>query len=92
MAVGKMFSWIHSRLVLCGFILAISILGVVPAAFARPDNAFDLTGPKLEIKVTRTGKTLGIADVPNLLPGDRLWIHVDLPDDQAVSGEHQLRR
>ncbi len=84
MAVGKMFSWIHSRLVICGFVLAISILGVVPEAFARPDNAFDLTGPKLEIKVTRTGKTLGIADVPNLLAGDRLWIHVDLPDDQAV--------
>src|SRR5579863_2366740 len=84
MAVGKIVPWINSRLLFCGFVLAISMLGVVPTAFARPDNSFDLTGPKLEIKVTRTGKTLGIADVPNLLAGDRLWIHVDLPDDQAV--------
>ena len=38
----------------------------------------------MEMKVTRAGKKLGIADVPNLLPGDRLWIHVDLPDDQSV--------
>ena len=38
----------------------------------------------MEIEVTRSGNKLGIADVPNLLPGDRLWIHVDLPDDQTV--------
>jgi hypothetical protein len=57
---------------------------MVGTSFARADNVFDLSGPKIEINVTRAGKTLGIADVPNLLPGDRLWIHVDLPDDQAV--------
>lgn len=51
---------------------------------ASPDNGFDLTGPKLEMKVSRSGKSMPIADVPNLRPGDRLWIHVDLPDDQSV--------
>ena len=32
---------------------------------------FDLTGPKLEIHVTRDGKTLPIASVPNLQAGDQ---------------------
>jgi hypothetical protein len=84
MAAGKLLHRIHSRLVSYGLALAICMLGVVGTGFARPDNAFDLTGPKIEINVTRAGKTLGIADVPNLLPADRLWIHVDLPGDQAV--------
>ena len=28
--------------------------------------------------------TLPIAEVPNLQPGDRLWVHPDLPDSQSV--------
>ncbi|MFC5862801.1 hypothetical protein ACFPT7_10905 [Acidicapsa dinghuensis] len=32
----------------------------------------------------RNGVTLPIAEVPNLLPGDRLWIHPDLPDSQSA--------
>lgn len=52
--------------------------------FASPDNGFDLSGPKLEMKVSRSGKSMPIADVPNLRAGDRLWIHVDLPGDQSV--------
>ena len=46
--------------------------------------AFDLAGPQLEIKVTRAGKTLPIAGVPNLQPDDRLWIHANFPDEQSV--------
>ncbi len=46
--------------------------------------AFDLAGPQLDIKVTRNGKTLPIAAVPNLQPGDRIWIHPDFPDEQSV--------
>ena len=46
--------------------------------------AFDLAGPKIEIRVTRAGKTLPISRVPNLQPGDRLWIHPDMPDGEAV--------
>lgn len=45
---------------------------------------FDLTGPKLEIHVTRDGKTLPIASVPNLQAGDKIWLHPDLPTTQSV--------
>ncbi len=46
--------------------------------------AFDLAGPKVDVHVQRQGKTLSIAEVPNLLPGDRLWIHPDLPESQST--------
>ena len=45
---------------------------------------FDLAGPKLEVKVTRAGKTLPIAEVPNLAAGDRVWIKADLPAGQSA--------
>ena len=45
---------------------------------------FDLAGPKVDVHVQREGKTLPIAEVPNLLPGDRLWIHPDLPETQSA--------
>jgi hypothetical protein len=46
--------------------------------------AFDLTGPKVDVHVQRNGVTLPIAEVPNLLAGDRLWIHPDLPESQST--------
>ncbi|MGC2618844.1 MAG: hypothetical protein WA414_07350 [Acidobacteriaceae bacterium] len=45
---------------------------------------FDLAGPKLEVRVTRGDKTLPISQVPNLAPGDRVWIKADLPEGQSV--------
>jgi hypothetical protein len=55
------------------------------ALTARADAApFDLTGPKLEVKVTRGDKTLAISEVPNLAPGDRVWIKADLPEGQSA--------
>jgi hypothetical protein len=55
------------------------------AIAVRADNAsFDLIGPKFQVHVQRSGVTIPIAEVPNLQPGDRLWIHPDLPDSQAV--------
>jgi hypothetical protein len=55
------------------------------ASSLRADAAaFDLAGPRIEIKVTRLGKTLPIDRVPNLQPGDRLWIHADMPDQESV--------
>ena len=55
------------------------------ARSARADAAaFDLSGPRVEMKVMRAGKTLPIANVPNLQAGDRLWIHPDFPDSQSV--------
>jgi hypothetical protein len=57
----------------------------VSSAVAFGDAAtFDLNGPNLEVKVTRGGKTLPITEVPNLAVGDKLWIHPDFPEDQAV--------
>jgi hypothetical protein len=46
---------------------------------------FDLSGPKVGIHVKRGEITLPISEVPNLLPGDRLWIHPDLPESQATN-------
>jgi hypothetical protein len=52
---------------------------------ARADGArFDLAGPKLEVRVTRAAVTLPIAQVPNLQPGDKLWVHPDFPSTQSV--------
>jgi hypothetical protein len=73
------FSHLWSRYFLC----LITALLLVGPSFA--DNAaFDLIGPKIEVHVQRDKTTLPIAEVPNLLPGDRLWIHPDLPDSQSV--------
>ena len=46
-------------------------------------SPFDLSGPKVDIHVKRGDVTLPVSEVPNLLPGDRLWIHPDLPESQA---------
>jgi hypothetical protein len=45
---------------------------------------FDLAGPKVDVHVTRAGKTLPIAQVPNLQPGDKIWMRADLPPTQSV--------
>jgi hypothetical protein len=47
--------------------------------------SFDLAGPKVDVHVKRGTLTLPISEAPNLLPGDRLWIHPDLP---ATQSEH----
>src|ERR1700756_2689027 len=58
---------------------------LLSATSARADNAaFDLLGPRIEMKVTRGGKPLPISEVANLQPGDRLWIHPDFPQDQSA--------
>lgn len=55
------------------------------ATATRADNAaFDLTGPKVDVRVHRGRDFLPIARVPNLQAGDRIWIHPDLPDTQSV--------
>jgi hypothetical protein len=68
-----------------GFLL----LGLAAAACGRlaaqPSPApFDLTGPSIDVRITRGGKTLPIAEVPNLEPNDKVWVHPDLPRDQAA--------
>ena len=64
---------------------SILLISLASAKIAAGENAaFDLVGPKVEVRVQRAGATLPIAEVPNLQPGDRLWIHPDLPDSQSV--------
>src|ERR1700728_3881142 len=67
------------------------LIGTLTAAlllFCATLNAdpgrFDLIGPKIDVHVTRGNKTLPIALVPNLQPGDNLWLHPDLPPTQSV--------
>src|SRR5215469_4400623 len=66
-------------------ILLLVLLFLAAATSAYGDTAaFDLIGPRVEVRVQRAGTTLPIAEVPNLQPGDRLWVHPDLPDSQSV--------
>ena len=46
--------------------------------------AFDLSGPKVDVHVKRGEITLPISQVPSLQPGDRLWVHPDLPESQSA--------
>jgi hypothetical protein len=50
---------------------------------AQTNPAFDLTGPRIDVHVKRGETTLPIGQVPSLLPGDRIWVHPDLPDSQS---------
>src|SRR6201996_4070465 len=61
-------------------VLLLAICGQSRAA----DGRFDLVGPRLDVRVTRGADTLPIAQVPNLLPGDKIWLHPDLPPTQSV--------
>jgi hypothetical protein len=66
-------------------LLIVAALAVVAWGCARAGGGpFDLTGPTLEVKVTRGGITLPISEVPNLAVGDRLWIKADMPATQTA--------
>ena len=54
------------------------------SALYAESSAFDLAGPKVDVHVKRGSITLPISEAPNLLPGDRLWIHPDLPESQST--------
>jgi hypothetical protein len=62
-------------------LLALLALPAARAAQAEP-APFDLAGPSLTVTVTRGQQTLPITQVPNLAPGDRLWIQADFPASQ----------
>jgi hypothetical protein len=44
---------------------------------------FDLVGPKVDVRVQRGSMTLPIAQVPNLMVGDKIWVKADLPPTQS---------
>ncbi len=62
---------------------AILIISVVHIALADP-AAFDLTGPQVKVKVTRAGRTLPISEVPNLEPGDQIWLKPLFAEDSSA--------
>ncbi len=62
------------------FSVALCVSGLVHA----DSPAFDLAGPKVDVHVKRGDVTLPISQAANLLPGDRLWIHPDLPESQSA--------
>jgi hypothetical protein len=66
------------QLLLFWFLVSAGVHAVEPAP------AFDLSGPKVDIHVKRGAVTLPIGETPNLLPGDRLWIHPDFPKSQSA--------
>jgi hypothetical protein len=66
----------------CGLVAAIVLSALLPL---EADSApFDLAGPRIDVRVARKGRTLPIAETPNLQAGDRLWIHPDLPASQSA--------
>ena len=65
----------------CRLLLLAGLLATAAHADPAP---FDLAGPVLEVKVTRGGSTLPVAEVPNLAAGDQLWIKADLPPTQSA--------
>ncbi len=63
--------------------LACLLASAAVTAPLRADNArFDLAGPKIDVRISRGTTTLPIAQVPNLQPGDKIWVKADLPNDQ----------
>ncbi len=64
--------------------IGLGLAAIAGATASAADARFDLAGPKIEVRVTRAGVTLPVASVPNLQPGDRLWLHPDLPTTQSV--------
>lgn len=66
------------------FLVSCLVWSGLPAESQAPNPAFDLAGPKVDLHVKRGDATLPIGEVPNLLPGDRLWIHPDLPESQSA--------
>ncbi len=75
--------WVKMCKLLQRVLALVVLLGVTSQASAA-DGRFDLVGPKIDVRVTRGSDTLPIASVPNLQPGDRLWLHPDLPASQSV--------
>ena len=66
------------------FLKVLLTLLSLPALVYADRAAFDLPGPHVEVRVTRGGKQLPIAQVPNLQEGDRLWLHPAFPDTQSA--------
>ncbi|HKD85531.1 MAG TPA: hypothetical protein VKB58_12340 [Terriglobales bacterium] len=56
----------------------------LPTLLHADPAPFDLPGPEVELRISRAGRELPIAQVPNLQEGDRLWIHPEFPETQSA--------
>lgn len=65
-------------------LFAFALLCISAPALFADGHTFDLVGPRIDMTVTRTGKTLPISRATDLLPGDQLWFRTEFPGDQSV--------
>jgi hypothetical protein len=63
---------------------ALILTGILASTANAAPAPFDLSGPTLDVKITRGSKTLPASQVPNLVPGDHVWIKADLPANQSA--------
>ncbi|PZU10284.1 hypothetical protein [Sphingomonas sp.] len=66
------------------FRLTAAIAALISTAAPAENAPFDLAGPSLRVTVTHEGKTLPIANVPQLAAGDRIDVRADLPESQSA--------
>ena len=59
------------------------VLGGGRRLWADDQVRFDLAGPKVDVRVQRGSVTLPVAEVPNLMVGDKIWVKADLPSTQS---------
>ncbi len=65
-------------------LLAAASIALLAVSAQAQTGRFDLLGPSVDVHVTRGNKSLPIASVPNLQPGDKLQVRADLPSSQSV--------
>ncbi|MGO9303483.1 MAG: hypothetical protein ACLPPV_10175 [Candidatus Korobacteraceae bacterium] len=69
----------------CGLLRIVLLVSLFPPTLLRADPAaFDLPGPRVEVRVSRAGQELPIAEVPNLQEGDRVWVRPAFPETQSA--------
>jgi hypothetical protein len=69
--------------VVCLIAGLMGVFGGGSRAWADDPVKFDLPGPKVDVQVERGSMKLPIAQVPNLMAGDKLLIKADLPSTQS---------
>src|SRR5689334_21068256 len=62
----------------------VAMLLMVACIGAVCEAAFDLSGPRIDVRVIQGEMQLPISQVPNLRVGDRLWLRPELPKGQSV--------
>jgi hypothetical protein len=69
--------------VVCLLAGLMAVSGGVSRLWADDPAKFDLDGPKVDVRVQRGSVTLPIAQVPNLMAGDKIWVKAELPSTQS---------